>query len=106
MRGDLSLTTHKYKKTACYLETKKFDNFFKAIVSQMNTYQNYRFPLTEFADGYFKLLSSNKVNPDLANHILVTPKHYRCFSIHAHLKAGLHQAQKFYKNTYHWRFET
>lgn len=41
----------------------------------MNTYQNYRFSLPEFADGYFKLFSSNKVNPDLVNHILrsVTP---------------------------------
>lgn len=49
-----------------------------------------------------------KVNPDLVNYILVsvTSKHYRCFPIYAHLKAGLHQAQKFCKNTYHWRFET
>lgn len=78
----------------------KFWNFFQSnYITNEHTYQNYILfpPWPKFVNEYSEWLFSYKVNPDLVNHILVlvTSKHYRCFSIHAHLKAGLHQAQEF-----------
>lgn len=76
-------------KSAYYLETKIVTIFSKQLDHKW-TY------LSELQNSP-PTLSTNKVNPDLVNHILVLviSKHYRCFSIHAHLKDGLHQAQEF-----------